>query len=280
MSLPIYETITRLLQAGRTIAVATVVERQGSTPSGFGAKMIVTDSGGTEFTIGGGAFESMVIEDAREAIRSGNGFEKEYRFAEQGANALGMVCGGRARVLFEVVRPPQPLFVFGAGHIGREVVRLCVHLGFEVTLIDDRAGTLRPDCHPEGIRLVCAQRDFSENLPAIPAGAFVVIVTRCHQTDLAAVRHSVGRDAAYVGLIGSRRKIEVIRARAEEAGTSRESLSELRAPIGLRIGADTPTEIAVSIAAEMIAVRHGAKMESPSARVTAINEDRSIHAEK
>src|SRR6185369_13040594 len=97
-------------------------------------------------------------------------------------------------------------------------------------------------------------------LPVIPPGAFVTVVTWCHRTDLAAVRHAVGRGAAYVGLIGSRRKIVTVLARAEELGSSKEALREVRAPIGLAIGAETPEEIAVSIAAEMIAVRHDAPM--------------------
>src|SRR5881628_557478 len=134
MSLFFYEQMSRLLGAGRTVVVATLVDSQGSTPRCFGAKMIVVDTGETLFTIGGGAFEALVIEGAREAIRQGRGFEKEYRFTEQGDNALGMVCGGTARVLFEVVRPPVPLFVFGGGHVGREVAYLGARLGFDVTV--------------------------------------------------------------------------------------------------------------------------------------------------
>ena len=107
MNLVFHEEMVRLLRAGRPVAVATVVGRQGSTPRDFGAKMIVTEEGKTVFSIGGGAFEALVIEDAREAIRERRGIEKEYRFTEQGANALGMVCGGSARVLIEVVRPPD-----------------------------------------------------------------------------------------------------------------------------------------------------------------------------
>jgi xanthine dehydrogenase accessory factor len=255
MNLAFYAEMVTRLKAGRPVAVATLVGRQGSTPRDFGAKMIVLESGETAFSIGGGAFEALVIEDARQAIRDGCGLEKEYRFTERGDNALGMVCGGTARVLIEVVRPPAPLFVFGAGHVGREVAHQGARLGFDVTVVDDRPRFLEPERYAPGVRLVQVAHDFSGALPAIPEGAFVAILTRCHRTDLAALRHAVGRGAAYVGLIGSRRKVATVLKRAEAMGTPREALAGVRGPIGLPIGAESPEEIGVSIAAEMIVVR-------------------------
>jgi len=108
------------------------------------------------------------------------------------------------------------------------------------------------------VALVRAERDFAGGLPETPAGAYVAVVTRCHRTDIAAVRHAAGRRPAYLGLIGSRRKVATVVERAVALGTPREQLTLLRAPIGLPIAAETPQEIAVSIAAEMIAVRRGA----------------------
>lgn len=258
MTLRFHEEAVRLLRAGRTLAVATVVATQGSTPRSLGARMIVPDAGEGCFSIGGGAFEALVIEDAREALRTGRGFEKEYRFTESGDGSVGMVCGGSVRVLVEVVRPPIPLFIFGGGHVGREVARLGARIDFVVTVVDDRPQYLETHRLPEGTRAVRVEHDFSDGLPEIPRGAYVAVVTRCHRTDLAVLRHVVGRGAAYVGLIGSRRKITRVLACAEEQGTPRGALEEVRGPIGLAIGAETPEEIAISIAAEMIAVRRAA----------------------
>jgi xanthine dehydrogenase accessory factor len=258
MTLAFHEEVARWLRAGRRLAVATVVDRQGSAPRRVGAKMIVGVSGETVFSIGGGAFEALVIEDAREALRSGIAFEKTYRFTEAGEEATGMVCGGSVRVLVEIVAPPTPLVIFGAGHVGRELAEVGARLGFAVTVVDDREREMESSRLPPGIARVRAGREFGDGLPPIPAGACVAILTRCHRTDLEAVRHAVGKGAAYVGLIGSRRKVATILARAEEAGTCPEALRDLRAPIGLPIGAETPEEIAVSIAAEMIAVLRGA----------------------
>jgi xanthine dehydrogenase accessory factor len=272
MTLAFYDEVARRLRAGRTLAIATLIGRQGSAPRDEGAKMIVTDAGETAFSIGGGAFEALVVEDAKDAIREGRGFEKEYRFTERGDNALGMVCGGTARVLFEVVRPPVPLLIFGGGHVGRELAHLGARLGFEVTVVDDRPRFLEPERYPANVRLVRVEHDFSGDLPPVPEGAHVAIVTRCHRTDLAALRHAAGRGAAYVGLIGSRRKVATVTARAEALGIPREALAGLHAPIGLPIGAETPEEIAVSIAAEMIAARHerqGSRRAARTARLRA-----------
>ncbi len=273
MTLRFYEEAVRLLRSGRALAVATVVASQGSTPRSLGARMIVTEPGETCFSIGGGAFEALVIDDAREALRTGRTFEKEYRFTESGDGAVGMVCGGSVRVLVEVVRPPAPLLIFGGGHVGREVARLGARLDFDVTVVDDRPQYLEAHHLPEGARAVRAEPDYSAGLPEIPPGAFVTVVTRCHRTDLAVLRHAVGRGAAYVGLIGSRRKIATVLARAEEQGTPRRALEEVRGPIGLAIRAETPEEIAISIAAEMIAVRragNGARVAPAASRYGAL----------
>jgi xanthine dehydrogenase accessory factor len=275
MTLEFHEEVARWLRAGLRLAVATVVERQGSAPRGVGAKMIVGASGETVFSIGGGAFEALVIEDARDALRSGRGFEKTYRFTEAGEQATGMVCGGSVRVLVEIVVPPTPLLIFGAGHVGRELAQIGVRLGFAVTVIDDREREVASPRLPPGAARVRAGREFGAGLPPIPEGACVAIVTRCHRTDLAALQHAAGKGAAYIGLIGSRRKVATIRARAAEAGTPAEALRDLRAPIGLPIGAETPEEIAVSIAAEMIAVLRGGTAATALRGVTPLPRGRA-----
>jgi xanthine dehydrogenase accessory factor len=275
MTLAFHEEVARWLRAGLRLAVATVVERQGSAPRGVGAKMIIGASGETVFSIGGGAFEALVIEDAREALGSGRGFEKTYRFTEAGEQATGMVCGGSVRVLVEIVAPPTALMIFGAGHVGRELAQIGVRLGFAVTVVDDRERELASSRLPPQAARVRAGREFDDSLPPIPEGACVAIVTRCHRTDLAALRHAAGKRAAYVGLIGSRRKVATILARAAEAGTPAETLRDLRAPIGLPIGAETPEEIAVSIAAEMIAVLRGGTAATALRGVTPLPRGRA-----
>lgn len=275
MTLAFFEEVTRRLRAGRPLAIATILDRQGSAPRRAGARMIVEAGGGTAFSVGGGAFEALLIDDARKALAEGRGFEKEYRFTESGEHATGMVCGGSVRVLVEIVEPPAPLLVFGAGHVGREVAHLGARLGFSVTVVDDRPGELDPARLPEGAVLVRAGAEFADGLPPIPDGAFVAIVTRCHRTDFEAVRHTAATGAAYVGLIGSRRKVATVMARAAETGTPPERLAVVRAPIGLPIGAETPEEIAVSILAEIIAVRRGGAAAAALRAITPLPRGRA-----
>ncbi len=257
MTLAFYDEVARRLRAGQTLAIATLVDRQGSAPRDRGTKMLVT-AAEIAFSIGGGAFEALVIEDAREAIRLGRGLEKTYRFTEEGEGATGMVCGGTVSVLIEVVRPPEALYVFGGGHVGRELVHLGFRLEFAVTVIDDRERFLDPSRYPEGVRRALVAPDYVGGLPEIPPGAYIAILTRCHRTDLAALRHAVGKNARYIGVIGSRRKAATLLARARDLGTSPEALAEVHTPIGLSIGAETPEEIAISIAAELIGIRKAA----------------------
>ena len=279
MTLSFHEEMVRLLKEGLRAVVATLVRSRGSTPRRFGAKMIVTESAETFFTIGGGAFEALVIQDALDVLRTGRGLVKEYRFTEQGENATGMVCGGSARVLFELVAPPPALFVFGAGHVGRELVSIGVRLGFDVTVVDDRPRYLTSTWLTAGARPLRVPHDFADALPELPGGAFVAVLTRCHRTDLEVIRHvCADRRAVYVGVIGSRRKIATLKARATALGTPRDVLDRVHGPIGVKIGAQTPEEIAVSIAAEMIAVKNlGAVLEAetPGATVTPIDQARA-----
>lgn len=258
MSLEFFERVAGWLRKGRPLVVATILETVGSTPRKEGARMAILDDGSIEGTVGGGAFEALVIEDAKELLSTGGSMLKEYRFQEgEEPESTGMVCGGRARVHLQVERPPERLLVFGAGHVGSALGRLAARLGFSVTLLDDRKEMLAGIEASTGIQLQITGPEFSGELPTIDASTYIAIVTRCHRTDLAALKRVVPSPAAYVGMIGSRRKVRVVLSRLGQAGVAADSLRNFHSPIGLSIGACTPEEIAVSIAAEMIQTRRG-----------------------
>jgi xanthine dehydrogenase accessory factor len=139
--------------------------------------------------------------------------------------------------------------------VGAALARLAYGLGFDVTVLDDRPEFLDPKRFPAQISVQKAGSEFSGDLPAVDEATYVAIVTRCHRTDLAALRRMADSPAAYVGLIGSRRKVRVVMDRLRSEGFPEEILERLHAPIGLPIGACTPEEIAVSIAGELIRVR-------------------------
>ncbi len=247
------------LRQGRTVAVATIVASRGSTPRKVGAKMIVQESGAIDFTLGGGAFEALVIEDAKEVLRSGEAAIKCYRFLPVGENATGMTCGGEVEVFLEPAKRAPRLVIFGGGHVAMPLARAARDLGFRIAVIDDRPAFAARDRFPDADEIVLAEGGFARvDFPLEPED-FVVIVTRCHQTDEASLRLVLAedREPAYVGVVASRRKAKVLLARLAQEGVPRERLEEIRTPIGLDIGAETPEEIAVSILGEVLAVRRG-----------------------
>ena len=258
MSAEFFERVARLLREGRRLVIATVLETEGSTPRKAGARMAVLEDGTIFESVGGGTFEALVLADARELLATGGTAIREYSLREgDEPGTTGMVCGGRARVHLQVEVPPERLLIFGAGHVGAAVARLADSLGFAVTVLDDRPEFLDASRFPSRAELRKTGPEFSGDLPAVDSATYVAIVTRCHRTDLAALRRVAAGPAAYVGLIGSRRKVEVVMSRLREEGVSAEALRRVRAPIGLPIGACTPEEIAVSIAGELIQLRRG-----------------------
>jgi len=158
---------------------------------------------------------------------------------------------------FEIQIPPTPtLVIAGAGHVGRALAAIARQIDFRVVVIDDRADCAAPQNFPGA---ECILGDIEQELSRQPIDpwTYVVIVTRGHRHDAQALAAVVQSPAAYVGLIGSKRKIHTILNELHAQGVSREMLAKVHAPIGLEIAAVTPAEIAVSIAAELIAVRHG-----------------------
>jgi xanthine dehydrogenase accessory factor len=231
--------------------VATVIGARGSTPRKTGAKMIVTADGRTFGTVGGGAVESKIIERARLLLVTPALERFSWELAS--GDAGNMVCGGSMEFLLEPFLTRPRAYVFGAGHVGQALSRLLVDLSFDVTVVDDRETLLSLERLP-GVRLHHAHpKDAAVELP-IPADAFAVIVTRAHSQDLEALRGLVQRDLRYLGMRASRKKRTEVLATLHAEGVAEARLAAVRSPVGLDIGAETPAEIAVAIAAEMVTV--------------------------
>jgi len=248
------------VKSGRRAVLATIVRASGSTPRTLGARMIVRADGSTFGTIGGGAFEAMVAADSKELLARAEPAPtlKRYTFTEQGEDALGMACGGTAEVLLEAADLGARLIIFGAGHVGLALARLAATVGFAPELVDDRARFCDAARDASVGRVWNCDAAFVSGVPPLDAGCYVAVVTRCHRTDRLALKHVLGRPLRYVGLIGSRRKKTVIFGElASEDGVPSEEIARVRCPIGLPIGGETPEEIAVSIVAELLQVKHG-----------------------
>lgn len=254
----VYEALLEEIRAGRRAVLATIVRASGSTPRTAGARMLVRADGTQTGTIGGGAFEAMVAADARTLLERGGPPEvKRYVFTETGPDSLGMACGGTAEVLLEASSGGPRLIVFGAGHVGLATARLAAGVGFACAIVDDREAFCEAAAKAGVGTVHRCDPEYVTGVPEAGAEDYVAVVTRCHRTDRLALRQVLGRPHAYVGLIGSRRKRAVIfRELAEADGLSPNDLEPVRCPIGLPIGGESPEEIAVSIVAELLQVRH------------------------
>ena len=245
------------MRSGRRAVLATIVRASGSTPRTVGARMMVREGGPPFGTIGGGAFEAMVIADAMELLADTEGTPrvKRYAFTDRGEDALGMACGGTAEVLLEASSRSARLVIFGAGHVGIALARLAGTVGFTPELLDDRAEFCRAAEEARVGRVYACDERYDTGTPVIDGTCFVAVVTRCHRTDRLALRRVLPHEPRYVGLIGSRRKKSVIFQELQDDGVDADVLARVRCPIGLPLGGETPEEIAVSIVAELMQVR-------------------------
>jgi xanthine dehydrogenase accessory factor len=249
----IYDEIARMHRAGAAGVVATVVEAGGSTPRGAGAKMVIYPDGRTLGTIGGGAVEADVIEKARALVDDG---EARLLLFDLGGD-VGMACGGRMSIFLEPIAGAPFVAVIGGGHVGQAVAAVAKQAGFRVTVVDDRREVVTAERFPTiDTRLVGGVELLKGDLK-IDGSSFVVIVTRGHRYDKDWLRAVVGHGPAYIGMIGSAEKVRRTFADLEAEGMPSDALDGIHAPIGLDIGAETPDEIAVSVVAEIIAIRHG-----------------------
>jgi xanthine dehydrogenase accessory factor len=242
-------------KAGRPFVLATIVRTAGASPRVAGAKMLVYPDGKISGTIGGGTFEKLVIDDCLHLMETGGDhILKEYNLSEGGDNATGMSCGGEAEVFMEASSKPKRLLVFGGGHICRALVKLALESDFHITVIDDRPDILSQYNPP--VSILQTDSDYMENFPSLDGNCYVVIVTRSHMHDQPVLERAIKEDCAYIGMIGSRAKIARVFSSLEQSGIGRTALERVHAPIGLDIKGEGPFEIAVSILAELIAVKN------------------------
>jgi xanthine dehydrogenase accessory factor len=242
----------RMQEDGRPGVLAVVVSVKGHAPQVVGAKMVVDPDGRTVGTIGGGRVEQVVIERALAVLESGQPEVASYKLKAE----LGMCCGGQMDIYLEPLVPAERLVLFGAGHVAKPVAHLAARCRFQVVVVDDRAEWNTRERFPEAARReVMANEDFLADFAFRP-GDYVVITTPSHDQDREVLAATLGTEAGYVGMIGSRRKVERTKLALKAQGIPDELLARAHAPIGLDILAETPEEIAVAIVGELIRHRH------------------------
>ncbi len=257
MNKEVFAAVAETLDRGEPAALVTIVSTTGSTPQRVGAKMLVFADGRMVGTIGGGCYENDAFWKAREAITQRKPQLVHYELDDDFAQETGLICGGQMSVYIEPIEPSPELYVIGAGHVGQCLANMAHDVGFQVHVVDDREKFASRERFPQVAEVIV------DDIPAwlarttLPAHAYTVIVTRGHTNDLDALRALAPRELRYLGLIGSKAKVARITDQLLAEGAKPEHLVNIHAPIGLDIGAVTPQEIAVSILAQLIAVKHG-----------------------
>jgi len=272
--LSVIQSVAELERTNRPGVLCMIIRSNGSTPRKPGSKMLVLPDGSFEGTVGGGEVENRVVQEALQAMADGKPRLLEYQMTDPGRGDPG-VCGGQVQVYVEPIRPKPTIVIIGAGHVGKAVAELAHWLGYRVVVNDDRPELCTPESIPGADQYIPSEMaDLPSQLEITP-WSYLVLTTRGVQVDVKGLPALLDYPAAYIGVIGSKRRWEVTRQQLLEMGVPDASLSRIRSPIGLELNAETPQEIAISILAEIIMLREGG-----DGRVMSVNKIQSSSSDQ
>jgi len=253
----LFEEIVKMRRAGQRGALATIVHTSGSIPSYESSRMLVREDGSTAGTIGGGCVEADVWAAAKEVMQKEVPRKLVFHLNNEATYDNGLICGGTVEVFVEAILPQPVVVLFGGGHVSTAVAKAAQAAGFGVTVVDDREAFANAQRFPMAQEIFTSYGDAFDKLR--PNGStYLVIVTRGHKEDMRVLSWAVRTPARYVGMIGSKRKVLSVYKALEKEGYRADEFERVYAPMGLEIGALSPEEIALSIVAELVAVRRNA----------------------
>jgi len=253
----LFEEIVKMRRAGRRAALATIVHTNGSIPSYESSRMLVREDGSIAGTIGGGCVEAEVWAAAKEVMQNEAPRKMVFNLNNEASYDNGLICGGTLEVFVEPILPQPMLYLFGGGHVSMAVARAASAAGFGIGVVDDREAFANKERFPTALEIYASYEEAFEKIHPNVAN-YLVIVTRGHKEDMRVLAWAVRTEARYVGMIGSKRKVLSVYKALESEGYKADEFERVYAPMGLEIGALSPEEIAVSIAAELVAVRRNA----------------------
>ncbi|MBI5857694.1 MAG: XdhC family protein [Sphingobacteriales bacterium] len=254
----VYEIIAGIEQRGEMAALCIITETRGSTPLKAGAKMIVWQDKKIFGTIGGGNLEHKVINDALTVMQNNTA----QLFEHQLVRDHQMCCGGTVFIFIETIKKRNKLIVFGAGHVGKEVVKFARSLNFQISLVDERV-EMFSGLQLEDVKVFHMHHRQFLSQAEIDENTYVVICTHLHQYDREILARCIKRPLAYLGMIGSKRKIAITKKAFLSQGLATEQeLSSVDMPMGFDIGGNTPAEIGISIVAKLVAVMNGRQSQN------------------
>jgi xanthine dehydrogenase accessory factor len=248
----IFEEIVAAKKAGTPVVLATVIESLGSAPREEGARMLIRADGSIAGTIGGGAIEKKIVDEALQLMSASS-----PKFVRYELKDIGMTCGGGMSVFLEPLLPAAQLIIFGAGHIGNVLSRIGKMLDFNVTVVDNRPEFADRALLPWADIVIAEDYQKAIDALTLTDNTCLVILTHKHGHDFEVLEQVLHKPFRYLGMIGSRTKIARAFQQLRDKGVDETIIQKIHSPIGIDIGANTPAEIAISIAAELVAVRSG-----------------------
>jgi xanthine dehydrogenase accessory factor len=252
----IYQALAELEKNNESAALCTVVRSRGSTPRHSTSKMLVYEDGHILGTVGGGELENRVFEEAMQSLVDGQPRLLEYNLSDPARGDVG-VCGGTVEVFVEPILPAPTLVVVGGGHVGKAVAHLAKWLGFRVVVSDDRAEFCTPDENPDADAFYPVPMEKLTEQFKVTNQTYFVLATRGVVVDAPGLPSLLDSPAAYIGVIGSKRRWKMTVDKLKEMGVPEGKIARVHSPIGLELQAETPQEIAVSILAEILMLRGG-----------------------
>ena len=261
MSVDIYQKLQEFRQKGVDAVIVTVTEKEGMGPADVGKKMIVIENNVAFGTVGGGAIEYYAREKCKEVLLSRKSFSEKYILNDRGVKVvddsvvLPMACGGKVTLFYEFVGPKQYVYIFGAGHCGAALARVLKPLGFFITIIDERDYVINALDDSADVKVNQGFTDYIEK-NGLPDNRYIVVCTPSHTNDYNVLDKILEKKIKpkYFGMLCSKKKVGDYLARAYEAYGKDIDLSNFYSPIGLQTGGDSPEEVAISIASEILSV--------------------------
>lgn len=250
----IYRALSEIEKNNESAALCTVVKSEGSTPRHVGSKMLVYQDGKFIGTVGGGDLEHRVLDEAWMAMGDGESRLLSYTMVDPSRGDPG-VCGGTVEVFVEPILPPAMIVVIGGGHVGKEVVHLAKWLGFRVVVSDDRPEFCNPESVPGADAYYPVEMGKLPEQLKINNRTYIIITSRGANVDIQGLPNLLESDAAYIGVIGSKRRWLTTAKALKKQGISEEKIGRVHSPMGLELNAETPEEIAVSIMAEVLMLK-------------------------
>ncbi|MEI7848282.1 MAG: XdhC family protein [Chloroflexota bacterium] len=266
MTINFFQLMKELQDRGESFALCTIISSQGSTPRHVGSKMLVFENGESTGTVGGGELEHRVLDEAWISITDGKPRKLSYSMTDPDRGDPGL-CGGQVEVFVEPFLPAPKVIVIGGGHVGKAVAHLAKWLGFRIAVSDDRAEFCTPEINPDADEFYPVPMEELPKHANINHQTYLILTTRGVVTDVPGLPALVETRAAYIGVIGSRRRWTMTVKGLKENNVSDEKIARIHSPIGLELNAETPEEIAVSIMAEIIMLRNEGSGKMMKAKV-------------